>query len=496
MRRIYRLKFLVSNKSISKLKTDALVLGAFKGEKLEGQAKEIDRTLGGALSKLSESERFDGDSGKSVMISSTFGKTGAARVLLLGLGKKSEFSPAVVRNAGYSSAKKLKNFCANLVFSELFCKDRKHVCALAEGLILGAYDFDKYKSNHEAEGEIEKVVIASGRLREKTLKEEAERAAVIAEATNLTRDLVNEPPVYLTPSRLAETALSIAEETGLKCEVFDLEEIKSRGMGGLMAVSSGSDEEPRFIHLSYAPQKKSGKTLAIVGKGITFDSGGLCIKPADSMRTMKMDMAGAAAVLGVMKAIAHLKPSVEVHGLISSSENMTGPRAYKPDDVIRAYNKKTIEVINTDAEGRIVLSDALSFATELKADEIVDLATLTGACIVGLGMYTAGLMGNNQKLIDRIRKAADLAGEKIWQLPMDDELRAEIKSDVADIKNAGSRWGGAITAAMFLENFVGDTPWAHIDIAGPAFNEKDAAWNPKGGTGFGVRTILNYIMER
>lgn len=490
------MKFLRSDKSITKLKTDALVLGVFKGEKLEGQAKAVDRELGGALRELSENERFDGDTGKSVTINSTFGKIGASKVLLLGLGKKSEFSPVVARNAGYLSAKRLKNYCANLAFSDLFCKDRKHLSALAEGIMLGAYDFNKYKSDNESEGEIEKVVIASDRLKEKVLDDVAVRAAVVAEAANLTRDLVNEPPVYLTPTRLADIAVSIADESGLKCEVFDLEEIKRRGMGGLMAVSSGSDEEPRFIHLSYEPEKKSGKTLVVAGKGITFDSGGLCIKPADSMRTMKMDMAGAAAVLGVMKALPKLKPSVRVHGLISSSENMTGPRAYKPDDVIRAYNKKTIEVINTDAEGRIVLSDALSFATELKADEIVDLATLTGACIVGLGMYTAGLMGNNQKLIDRLKKAADSAGEKIWQLPMDDELRAEIKSDVADIKNAGSRWGGAITAAMFLEHFVADTPWVHIDIAGPAFNEKDSTWSPKGGTGFGVRTILNYIMER
>jgi leucyl aminopeptidase len=308
--------------------------------------------------------------------------------------------------------------------------------------------------------------------------------------------MVNEPPVYMTPSRLADIASVIAGEGGMKCEIFDLDEIKRRGMEGLAAVSKGSSEPPRFIHLSYEPHKKPRATLAVVGKGITFDSGGLCLKPADSMRTMKMDMAGAAAVLGIMKAIARLKPPVKVHGLISSCENMTGPGAYKPDDVIRAYNGKTIEVINTDAEGRIVLSDALSYAVHLKVDEIIDLATLTGACMVGLGTYTAGLMGNNQKLIDRIKKAADSAGEKIWQLPMDEELRPEIKSEVADMKNAGSRWGGAITAAMFLENFVGDTEWAHIDIAGPAYNEKESTWNPKGGTGFGVRTLVSYIMDR
>jgi leucyl aminopeptidase len=339
-------------------------------------------------------------------------------------------------------------------------------------------------------------VIVSKDAKGRRFKEEIAHAHALADSISLVRDMVNEPPLYMTPSKIADTASAIARESGMKCEIFDLKEIKRRGMGGLAAVTSGSTEPPRFIDLTYEPRGKYKTTLAIVGKGITFDSGGLCIKPADSMRTMKMDMAGAAAVLGIMKAVARLKPSVKVHGLISSCENMTGPAAYKPDDVIRAYNGKTIEVINTDAEGRIVLSDALSYAVHLKVNEIVDLATLTGACMVALGTYTAGLMGNNQKLIDRILKAAGSAGEKVWQLPMDDELRPEVRSDVADMKNAGSRWGGAITAAMFLENFVGDTPWAHIDIAGPAYNEKDSAWNPRGGTGFGVRTVVSYIMDR
>jgi leucyl aminopeptidase len=249
------------------------------------------------------------------------------------------------------------------------------------------------------------------------------------------------------------------------------------------------------MHLTYEPKGSVKKTVAVVGKGITFDSGGLCIKPRDSMRMMKGDMSGAACVLGVMKAIPRLSPSIRVHGLISAAENMPGARAYKPDDIIRALNGKTIEVIDTDAEGRIVLSDAISYAVGLKVNEIVDLATLTGSCIVALGNYTAGVMGNNERLINRIIKAAKLAGEKVWQLPMDEELRKEIESDVADVKNVGSRWGGAITAAMFLEKFVGDTPWVHLDIAGPAFLEKGGDWYPKGGTGFGVRTIVRYLLS-
>jgi len=478
------------------VKTDILVLGIFRGEKFSGSVKSVNDALGGVLKDLSGDEKFEGDLGKSVVLQSTFGKIGAKRVLLLGLGDKSGFSHDTVRKAGSLAAAKYKSACGSIAFAPEFDGGKGYIEALAEGVMLGAYEFIKYKTKNGAESGIERAVIVSKDAARRRFEQEIARAKALADSISLVRDMVNEPPLYMTPSKIADTASAVAREGGMKCEIFDLEEIKRRGMGGLAAVTSGSTEPPRFIHLTYEPRGKYKTTLAVVGKGITFDSGGLCIKPADSMRTMKMDMAGAAAVLGIMKAVARLKPSVKIHGLISSCENMTGPAAYKPDDVIRAYNGKTIEVINTDAEGRIVLSDALSYAVHLKADEIVDLATLTGACMVGLGTYTAGLMGNNQKLIDRILKAAGCAGEKVWQLPMDDELRPEVRSDVADMKNAGSRWGGAITAAMFLENFVGDTPWAHIDIAGPAYNEKDSAWNPRGGTGFGVRTVVSYIMDR
>jgi leucyl aminopeptidase len=490
------LNFKQSGENVLKIKTDLLVLGMFKGDKFSGSVKSVNDALGGVLKDLAGDEKFEGDLGKSVLLSSTFGKIGARRVLLLGLGDKSRYSTDTVRKTGNLTAKKMRNVCTSLAFGREFCKGRGYVAALAEGVLLGSYEFNKYKTNNGPESEIENVVILTENSKDKKFEEEIGMANAVSESTCLTRDLVNEPPVYMTPSRLADIASSIADEGDLKCEIFDLEEIKRRGMGGIVAVSSGSDEPPKFIHLTYEPRKPPKTTLAVVGKGITFDSGGLCIKPADSMRTMKMDMAGAAAVLGIMKTISRLKPSIRVHGLISSSENMTGPAAYKPDDVIRAYNGKTIEVINTDAEGRIVLSDALSYAVHLKVDEIIDLATLTGACMVALGTYTAGVMSNNQKLVDRLNKAAEWAGEKIWQLPMDDELRPEIKSDVADLKNVGIRWGGAITAAMFLEHFVGETPWAHLDIAGPAYSERDSNWNPKGGTGFGVRTIVSYIMHR
>ena len=490
------MNFTYSDENLLTIKTDILVLGMFKGDRFSGSVKNVNEALGDALKRLSKDDKFDGDLGKSVALNSTLGKIGAKRVLLLGLGVRSKFSPEVVRKAGILTSKRFKAACAHMTFGPEFYGGRGFIAALAEGVMLGAYEFDKYKTNNGPESEIENVLLNSGNIKDRKFEEEIGLAKTLSQSACLVRDLVNEPPVYMTPSRLAEIAKAIAEEGNMNCEVFDFEEIKRRGMEGLVAVTSGSDEPPRFIHLTYEPRKKADTALAVVGKGITFDSGGLCLKPADSMRTMKMDMAGAAVVLGIMQAVARLKPSVKVHGLIPSCENMTGPGAYKPDDIIRAYNGKTIEVINTDAEGRIVLSDALSYAVHLKVDEIIDLATLTGACMVALGTFTAGVMGNNQKLIDRIKKAADRSGEKMWQLPMDDELRPEIKSDIADIKNAGSRWGGAITAAMFLESFVGDTNWAHIDIAGPAYNEKESTWYPKGGTGFGVRTLVSYIIDR
>lgn len=488
------MEFTLRTDSGLKLKADVLVLGMYKVQKYSGVLKNANDTLSGAIKDLSEQEGFDGDLGKSLMLSNTCNKISPKRVLVVGLGEKSKFTHNTLRKVGVLIINKIKNISSTAVISSEFSNGVGNVAALSEGLLLGNYQFNKYKSENSDKNKIKEIIFSSKQIQSTTFSQEIEFAKLIADSTNLARDLVNEPPVYLTPSKLADVAQEIAEEGGLGCEIFDHAEIEKRGMAGLMAVSSGSEEPPRFIHLVYEPNKKTRKSIAVVGKGITFDSGGLCLKPAGSMLTMKMDMGGSAVVLGVMKAIAQLKPSVRVHGLIASSENMTGGKAYKPDDVIKAYNGKTIEVINTDAEGRVVLSDALSYAVQdLKVDEIVDLATLTGACMVGLGSYTAGVMGNNQNLIDKIRKASDSVGEKTWQLPMDDELRAEISSSVADIKNAGSRMGGAITAAMFLENFVGDVPWAHMDIAGPAFMERESLYSPKGGTGFGVRTIIKYL---
>lgn len=478
-----------------KLKSSVLVVAKFEDENIQKTVKKVDDVLKGAITNISEDEKFNAKLGKILNIN-TIDRTGSEHILVAGLGKRSDFTASDLKKIGIAVSKKVKGFASRVIIALDLEGNKLNSQHLISGLILGLYDFNKYKSCNNNEQIDINFDFIWHKLTEKDFKESLNKAQCIAEATCFTRDLVNEPPDTLTPTKLAEYAKQIADENGLECEIFNNVQIKEKGMGGLYAVSKGSLEDPRFIHMTYTPKRKARKTIAIVGKGITFDSGGLCIKPADYMKTMKMDMGGSAVVLGVMKVIANIRPSVKVHALISSCENMLGGGAYKPDDVLKALNGKTIEIINTDAEGRVVLSDALSYAVQLKVDEIVDLATLTGACIVALGNYTAGVMGNNQMVVNRILKAANTVGEKVWQLPMDDELRKDIESDIADVKNAGSRYGGAITAAMFLEHFVSDTPWAHIDIAGPAFIEKGGEFYPKGATGFGVQTILQYLSEK
>ncbi|MGQ0794366.1 MAG: leucyl aminopeptidase [Deltaproteobacteria bacterium] len=488
------MEFKLSAGDISKTKCALAVVSGFEGEGLSGAAKQIDEAMEGALAGVAQDEKFTGEFGKFVEIY-TLGKAAPERVLYIGIGKRGSLSADALRKIGITAAKRAKGLSGSIAFGIETEGKKGLASALIEGMILGSYDFDKYKTGAKKDAGLREIEIFEGALSDRAFQEELKYAKAISDATNFARDLVNEPPVVVTPTKLAQTAIEVAADGNLKCEIFDAKQMLELGMGGLIAVSLGSLEPPKFIHLTYEPARKAKKTVAVIGKGITFDTGGLCIKPRESMKTMKMDMAGAACVLGVMKAISKLNPSVRVHGLISATENMPGGRAYKPDDVIYALNGKTIEVIDTDAEGRIVLADALSYAVRLGAEEMVDLATLTGACMVALGSYTAGIMGNSEKLIDKVLKAAKGAGEKVWQLPMDDELRKEIESDVADVKNVGSRFGGAITAAMFLEKFVSDTPWAHLDIAGPAFIEKGGEWYPKGGTGFGVRTIVKYLLD-
>ena len=489
------MEFFLIKDNVADFESDSVVFLCYEEQKLPAAARKIDSKLGGFLSDKVKLSDFKGAFGKTVLVD-TPGDFNAKTVVLLGLGRKENFGPLeAFRAANIAVARTGQH--SRTVSVDFSSVDRGFLKAFLEGMACGAYEYGKFKSSGRKKNRIERVCIASRRISADYFSKESAHAGAVSRSVAFSRDLVNDPPNILTPSILAEHALSISEGSEhISCKVLGREEIREMGMGGLSAVSFGSSEPPRFIHLSYSSPARSRKKIAIVGKGITFDSGGLCLKPADSMRTMKMDMSGAAVVLGTMKALGELTPNVNVHGIIPATENMTGASAYKPDDVVTALNGKTIEIINTDAEGRVALSDALSYAVRLGVSEIVDLATLTGACIVGLGLHNAGVMGNNANLVKSVLGSARDVGEKMWELPLDAELKEEIRSRVADVKNVGSRWGGAITAALFLENFVSEVPWVHIDIAGPSYVEKSSDWYQYGASGFGVRTIVNYLVNR
>jgi len=369
------------------------------------------------------------------------------------------------------------------------------VSAVIEGMRLAGYTFEKYRAKKDnAYAGPKTVTLSSPALTDNARTRTAIRETeAVCEAVAMARDLINEAPSALVPSDLAAAARSMARGRTLRCEVWQGERLRREKMNGIIGVSAGSRHGGALIKLVYTPSRRAKATVAIVGKGITFDSGGLSLKPAKSMETMKLDMAGAAMVLGIMKCLPVLAPAVEVHGFIASAENMTGSGAQKPGDVIRFRNGTTAEVLNTDAEGRLVLADALCLATELELDCIIDAATLTGACMVALGTRIAGILGNDQKLIDRLIECGRETGESLWQLPLVEEYEDDIKSSVADIRNVGGGYAGTISAALFLRHFVGKTKWAHLDIAGPAFAEKSMQYLPRGGTGFGIRTLLAYL---
>ena len=373
--------------------------------------------------------------------------------------------------------------------------DAAHLVALVEGFRLAGYRFARYKTAADAPPPIDEIIlVAAAPPSRQTLAPAWERLDATLAGVETARDLVNEPAAVKTPTHLASVAERIGKEAGIEVEVWTPARIAAERLAGLVAVARGSDEEPRFLRMRYRGAG-ARRRVALVGKGITFDSGGLSLKPAKSMETMKTDMAGGAAVLGVMAALGRLRPAIEVEGLVPATENLPGGKAQKPGDVLRFRNGKTVEVLNTDAEGRLVVADALILAAARKPDAIIDLATLTGACVVALGPQVAGILGNHQPLIDRLIALGRETGEPLWQLPLVQEYRDELKSTVADLKNIGGGHAGSITAALFLQEFVGAAPWAHLDIAGPAFTQKDLPYSPAGGTGFGVRTVLRYLCE-
>jgi len=361
--------------------------------------------------------------------------------------------------------------------------------------MIGLFEPDAYRTNNKEERRIDELIlIGVGSESESAAARGIERGRIVGEALNLARDLANEPSSTLTPTRLAEHAAESANKFGLSVDVLEPARMKDLGMGALLGVARGSAEPATLIVLRYTPATAANnEVIAIVGKGITFDSGGISIKPADGMEKMKYDMSGAAATLAAMQAIAQLKPPINVIGLMPASENMPSGTAYKPGDVLRAMSGKTIEVVNTDAEGRLILADAIAYARKLGATRIIDLATLTGAVSIALGTVNVGMMGNDQAFLDEVRESAREVGERFWQLPMDDEYRDLIKSDIADIKNSGGRYAGTITAAWFLKEFAESTPWVHLDIAGTAWENDRKPYIAKGPTGVAIRTLVNYV---
>jgi leucyl aminopeptidase len=485
----------VARKHFSEIVCDALVFDVFEGEKPEGGVlAELDKRSGGVITSLIESGEFSGKSGESAYLHNP-GDLKARRLLLLGAGKSDEFNTDVVRKMAGTAARMLRGKKAHSIAflrrSQLPIGESAQ--AATEGALLALFDPDKYQTSDKTESHLETIIFVATEGDADELDRGIRRGRIIAEATNFAREVVNEPSNIMTPTELARRAEVVAREFGLGIDVLDEGRMKELGMGALLGVAQGSVEPPKLIVMRYTPQFRSDETIAIIGKGITFDTGGISIKPADGMEKMKYDMAGGATAIATMRALAQLRPQVNVIGIVPATENMPDGRAQRPGDVVHAMTGKTIEVINTDAEGRLVLADAVAYARKLGATKIVDLATLTGAVSVALGDVYIAILGTNQELIDQIIAAGRRAGEKIWQLPLDKEYREQIKSEIADIKNIGGRKAGTITGAYFIREFVEDTPWAHLDIAGTAWNETNKSYLSVGPTGVCVRTLVNLV---
>lgn len=487
--------FTFSTKPPANVATDVLVLPVYEGPEPGPGVRDV---KGLDLLGLFAATGMKGKRGESLVVPNT-GIDGleAAAVLLLGVGKRGDADPDACRRAiGRVAAQLSRRARVATTLPQIAGRSFEDaVQATVEGLLLGSYRFDRYKTSDGDRPRLAEVVlIGKTGADARVARAAVQRAEVIAESQAWARDLVNTPAIDLSPADLAREAQAMAKRVGLRCKVWSEADLKKGGFGGILGVGQGSVNPPRLIELWYEGGR--GAPIALTGKGIAFDSGGLSIKDSTGMEHMKIDMGGAASILGTMRAIALLKPKVNVIAAIPSSENMPSGSAIRPGDVLRHRGGKTSEVLNTDAEGRLVLADALAYLAEQKPKVIIDTATLTGACMVALGEDLWGAMGNDRQLMRDVLAAGEAAGEPGWELPMYEPYRRLIDSDVADIKNVGKRWGGAITAAMFLREFVGDTPWVHIDIAGPAFSERVGDYWPKGATGTPVRALVRYILAQ
>jgi leucyl aminopeptidase len=486
---------------VTRFRGDAIVVNLFEGVAEPGGAtRAVDVALGGAIRKLIQSGEATGKTGEQTLLH-TLGKLPAERVLVVGLGKPEELSPDRVRIVSAEALRLLRKIAARRVGSIVHgaglggLDAAQAGQALAEGALLGLYRFVRYKADSADRKEIASLTLVErDRARLRTLSEAVRRGQIVAEATNAARDLVNEPGNSLTPRELARRAQALVRGTGVRARVLGPQALRRLGAGGLLGVARGSVEPPQLIVLQYRGRDR-GPHLGLVGKGITFDSGGISIKPAENMEAMKGDMAGAAAAIAATGAIARLRIPIRLTTVVPATENLPSGSALKPGDILRALSGKTIEVVNTDAEGRLVLADALHYARMQQATHLVDAATLTGACVVALGTINSGAFANNEALLDRVVAAGKAAGERIWPMPMDPEYDELIKSEVAEVKNTGGRKGGAITGAKFLQRFVGETPWVHLDIAGTAQTDKEKGYQVKGATGVMVRTFVNLAAQ-
>jgi leucyl aminopeptidase len=501
------MKIHVKQGRLSQETSEIALIGHFEDEKeIADTARRLDRNLAGQIKGLLKTGDFSGKHQQLSLIHAR-SKSPVKRILMVGLGKRKDCTMEKIRQATGKAAQYVRDlgltsFCAPLIATGLKGTSPAEVAqAVVEGALLGLYQFNVYKTEgkESVKSVQEFTLIEENGRRLNEVRKAAHLGQILAEATNLARDLGNYPSNYITPTRMAEMSQDIAGELGLESEVLEKPQLEALGMGAFLGVARGSQEPAKFIILKYQGLKdqrmKGVRPIALVGKTITFDTGGISIKPSEKMEQMKYDMMGGATVLCAIKAAAQLKLPVNVVGFMPATENMPSGTAIKPGDVVKTLSGKTVEVINTDAEGRLILADALTYATRYRPNVIVDLATLTGACTVALGHHAIGLLGNHPGLLDVIKKVAQTTGERVWELPLWEDYYEQIKSDVADIKNVGGRGGGTITAAAFLSKFVGNYPWAHLDIASTAWTDENRPYIPKGVTGIGVRLLVNFLMD-
>jgi leucyl aminopeptidase len=488
-------------KPYAALETEALVSYVFEEtDPVQGCISELDQATNGLLRNLAKGGELTGKTLEMTLIHAPAGLK-AARLLLVGAGKREQFSSATLRKiAGaalrYLKARSVKQL-AFLVRENAAAEDSAQ--AIVEGAVAANFESDKYKTEKKNDKSIDLVLLSGYSDAERGAAEKGlDRGRIIAESQNFARDLINEPSNKLTPKILAEKAEAMAKQAGLAVEILDEKKIADLKMGALLSVSQGGPEPPRVMVVTHTPAnlKPGAPVIGLIGKAVTFDTGGISIKPADGMEKMKYDMAGGATMLGVMRALAALKPNVKVICVVPSTENMPGGTAQKPGDIQTAMSGKTIEVLNTDAEGRLILADGIHYAKQLGATHLIDAATLTGAIVVALANVNVGVFGSDQPFTDKLLASSKVAGEKMWQMPIDDDYREFIKGTVADIQNIGSgKGGGAITGAMFIKEFTGDSPWIHLDIAGTAWNDDAKSWLAKGPTGVALRTLVHLVMS-